>query len=79
MDAFEIGDLVEVKKNNDLSPTLRFFYNKKGMVSRLISESFHGNKILMKEWEVLFADGRRTSFKNYELNLVARANEKQNS
>ena len=47
--------------------------------SRLISESFHGNKILMKEWEVLFADGRRTSFKNYELNLVARANEKQNS
>tara|TARA_Y100000034_G_scaffold111804_1_gene145222 strand:- start:678 stop:902 length:225 start_codon:yes stop_codon:yes gene_type:complete len=73
MSDFDIGDLVEVKKNNDLSPTLRFFHNKKGMISRLISESHKGNKILLIEWEVLFADGKRASFKDYELNLVAKA------
>jgi len=73
MSDFEIGDLVEVKKNNDLSPTLRFFYNKRGMISRLISESHKDNKRLWIEWEVLFADGKRASFKNYELNLVAKA------
>ena len=73
MNAFEIGDLVEVKKNNDLSPTLRFFHNKKGMIARLISESHKGEKTLLIEWEVLFADGKRAAFKHYELNLVAKA------
>jgi len=73
MSDFEVGDLVEVKKNNDLSPTLRFFYNKQGMIFRLISESRKDNKKLWIEWEVLYADGKRASFKNYELNLVAKA------
>ena len=73
MNDFEVGDLVEVKKNNDLSPTLRFFYNKKGMISRLISESHKGDKRLWMEWEILYSDGRRASFKNYELDLVAKA------
>ena len=35
MSDFGIGDLVEVKKDGGLSPTLRFFYNKRGMISRL--------------------------------------------
>ena len=73
MNALEIGDLVEVKKNNDLSPTLRFFYNKKGMIVRLMSESHKAGKTLLMEWEVLFADGKRACFKDYELDLVAKA------
>tara|TARA_Y100000310_G_C20255523_1_gene611155 strand:+ start:67 stop:303 length:237 start_codon:yes stop_codon:yes gene_type:complete len=77
MSDFEIGDLVEVKKDNDLSPTLRFYYNKKGMIVKLTSESHKSNSILLQEWEILFADGKRTIFKNYELALVARANEKK--
>jgi len=71
---FDIGDLVEVKKNKDLSPTLRFFYNKQGMIHRIISESMRGEKIYIIDYEVLFADGKKSSFKNYELNLIARAN-----
>ena len=71
---FEIGDLVEVKKDNELSPTLRFFHNKRGMVTRLISESHYAGKTLLMEWEILFADGKRAYFKNHELNLVTRAN-----
>ena len=74
---FEIGDLVEVKKDKDLSPTLRFYYNKRGMIVRLTSESHRNNRILLKEWEILFADGKRTIFKNYELVLIAKANKKK--
>jgi len=73
---FEIGDLVEVKKDNELSPTLRFFHNKKGMIVRLMSESCLGNEPLLIEWEILFANGRRAIFKSHELNLVSRANKK---
>jgi hypothetical protein len=76
MGDLEVGDLVEVIKNNDLSPTLRFFHNKQGMIVRLIAESRHLDEHL-KEWEVLFADGRRAAFKHYELKLIAKANEKQ--
>ena len=76
MRGFEIGDLVEVKKDNELSPTLRFFHNKKGMIARLISESHRAGEVLSVEWEVLFADGKRAPFKNHELNLVSRANKK---
>ena len=73
MGVFHIGDLVEVKKNKKLSPTLRFFYNTKGMIIRVVSESHHNNKIFIREWEVLFATGKRASFKEYELVLIAKA------
>tara|TARA_R110000824_G_C14852862_1_gene640308 strand:- start:288 stop:521 length:234 start_codon:yes stop_codon:yes gene_type:complete len=73
---FEIGDLVEVKKDNELSPTLRFFHNKKGMIVRIISERHSAGKTLLVEWEVLFADGKRAYFKNHELKLVSRVNKK---
>tara|TARA_R110000824_G_scaffold114432_2_gene264941 strand:- start:117 stop:350 length:234 start_codon:yes stop_codon:yes gene_type:complete len=73
---FEIGDLVEVKKDNELSPTLRFFHNKKGMIARLISESHNASKTLLVEWEILFADGKRATFKSHELKLISRANKK---
>ena len=71
---FDIGDLVEVKKSNDLSPTLRFFHDKQGMIVRLTSESMHGGNIYLREWEILFANGKRASFKSYELNLIAMVN-----
>ena len=76
MREFEIGDLVEVKKDNELSPTLRFFHNKKGMITRLISESHSASKTLLVEWEILFADGKRATFKSHELKLVSRVNKK---
>lgn len=71
MNVFDVGDLVEVKKSNDLSPTLRFFHNKKGMIVRLVTESTRGGSLYMREWEVLFSNGKRATFKNYELNLIS--------
>lgn len=76
MDCLDVGDLVEVKKDTSLSPSLRFFHNKKGMIKRLVSESCHGNKIKIREWEILFADGKRGTFKDFELTLVSSANKK---
>ena len=77
MDLLEVGDLVEVKKSNDLSPTLRFFHNKQGMIVRLVTESLRGNSIFMREWEILFAHGKRAVFKDYELVLIAKAHERK--
>tara|TARA_Y100000034_G_scaffold107662_1_gene137400 strand:- start:223 stop:468 length:246 start_codon:yes stop_codon:yes gene_type:complete len=71
---FHIGDLVEVKKSNDLSPTLRFFYNKKGMITKIISESHRSENLYMKEFEIMFSDGKRASFKDYELIMITKAN-----
>jgi hypothetical protein len=70
---FEVGDLVEVKKNNALSPTLRFFHNKKGFLVRISSESHKNNKVFSTEWEILFSDGKRAIFKDYEICLIAKA------
>jgi hypothetical protein len=75
--ALEVGDLVEVKKSNDLSPTLRFFHNKQGMVVRLVTESMRGNDTFMREWEILFAHGKRAVFKDYELVLISKAHERK--
>jgi hypothetical protein len=46
---FEKGDLVEVKKNNALSPTLRFFYNKRGLLVRIVAESYKNNKLYSRQ------------------------------
>jgi hypothetical protein len=73
---FEVGDLVEVKKNNTLSPTLRFFHNKRGFLVRIIAESHKNNKVFLREWEILFSDGKRAAFKEYEIVLIAKAKEK---
>ena len=70
---FEVGDLVEVKKSNDLSPTLRFYHDKQGMIVRLTSESMHGGSVFLREWEILFVNGKRASFKSYELNLISKS------
>jgi len=73
---FSIGDLVEVAKNNSLSPTLRFFHNKKGFLVRIVAESHRNNEVFLREWEILFSDGKRAVFKEYELRLIAKAKEK---
>jgi hypothetical protein len=75
VDLLEVGDLVEVKKSNDLSPTLRFFHNKRGMIVRLVTESLRGNDTFMREWEILFTHGKRAVFKDYELVLISKADE----
>ena len=72
---FEKGDLVEVKKNNALSPTLRFFYNKRGLLVRIVAESYKNNKLYSRQWEILFSNGKRFCFKEYELILIAKAKE----
>ena len=77
METLEVGDLVEVKKSNDLSPTLRFFYNKQGMIVRLVAESMRGNDTFMREWEILFTHGKRGVFKDYELVLISKSNDRQ--
>ena len=69
MHTFTIGDLVEVKKNKDLSPSLRFFHNRKGMIVRKVSEGYSLNEIYV-EWCVMFSDQKTAVFKDYELNLV---------
>ena len=73
MTDFKVGDLVRVKKSTDLSPILRFFHNKIGMVTSLIAESQKNGRVYMREYAVLFSDGKRASFKDYELILVADA------
>jgi len=77
MTDFGIGDLVEVKKDGGLSPTLRFFHNKKGMIIKRESESHS----LMEcytyiVWKVMFPNQKTAVFKDYELTLVSSANKK---
>jgi hypothetical protein len=73
MDNFEIGDLVEVKKDTGLSPTLRFYHNKHGMIVRVKKERQRVNKVYCEEYEVLFPDGKRVIFAVGELELVSQA------
>jgi len=72
-----IGDLVEVKKDGGLSPALRFYHNKKGMIIKRESESHS----LMEcytyiTWKVIFPNQKTAVFKDYELTLVSSANKK---
>ncbi len=76
MDNFEIGDLVEVKKDTALSPILRFYHNKHGMIIRVKREYRRGNMVVHEEFEVLFPDGKRVLFRLDELVLVSRATKK---
>jgi len=77
MHDFGIGDLVEVKKDGGLSPTLRFFHNKRGIIIKKESE---GRGIVEHytsvEWKVLFSNQKSAVFKDYELNLIATARQK---
>ena len=76
MTDFGIGDLVEVKKDKELSPALRFFHNKKGMI---IEKESEGHNILCGtfiEWRILFPNQKTAVFKDYELNLIATPNKK---
>ena len=73
MDNFEIGDLVEVKKDTALSPILRFYHNKHGMIIRVKREYRKRGMVVYEEFEVLFPDGKRVIFKLDELKLVSQA------
>jgi hypothetical protein len=67
---FKIGDLVEVKKDNDLNPSLRFFHNKQGMIIKKQSETHNSIAGIFVEWKILFSDQKTAIFKDYELNLI---------
>ena len=69
MYTFTIGDLVEVKKDKDLSPSLRFFHNRKGMIIKRASEGYHLDNLFV-EWVVMFPDNKTAIFKDYELEIV---------
>jgi hypothetical protein len=45
------------------------------MVTSLIAESQKNGRVYMREYAVLFSDGKRASFKDYELVLVADLND----
>jgi len=74
---FAIGDLVEVKKNKELSPSLRFFHNRQGMIIKKEAESLNLIAGIFIEWRVMFPNQKTAVFKDYELNLVANPYEKQ--
>jgi len=71
MHDFGVGDLVEVKKDNELSPALRFFHNKRGMIIEKESEGHNSICGTFIEWRVLFPSQKSAIFKDYELNLIA--------
>lgn len=78
MELIEVGDLVEVKRDKDLSPTLRFYFNKKGIVTKkfVLEEDFDFGGIMQYEWVVLFDNGKAAVFRDYELKIVAKASKK---
>ena len=73
MHDFKVGDLVTVKKNKELSSTLRFFHNKQGMIVEKESEGYSMTTVYV-EWRVLFPNQKSAVFKDFELILLASAN-----
>ena len=73
MHDFKVGDLVTVKKNKELSSTLRFFHNKQGMIVGKESEGYSMTTVYV-EWRVLFPNQKSAVFKDFELILLASAN-----
>ena len=47
------------------------------MIVRLVTESLRGNDTFMREWEILFTHGKRAVFKDYELVLISKADERK--
>lgn len=73
MHDFEVGDLVTVKKDKTLSPTLRFYHGKQGMIIKKESEGYTMTTLFV-EWRVLFPNQKSVIFKDCELILLASAN-----
>ena len=67
---FKIGDLVQVKQSNELSLTLRFWYNKLGIIIKIIKAEGE----LYNQYKVMFERNKYSIFNEFELELMARAN-----
>jgi len=65
---FEIGDLVEVRRDNDLNPVLRFYYDKKAIITRILQIEAD------KKYIIIFETGRTFLAQGIELKLIAKAN-----
>ena len=74
----EIGDLVKVKKDSNLSPALRFHYNKTGIITGTIDEEDHPGWIISERYDyiILFSDGSRGVFRFCDLDIISKANQK---
>lgn len=73
MHDFKVGDLVAVKKDKKLSPTLRFYHGKQGMIIKKESEGYTMTTLFV-EWRVLFPNQKSVIFKDCELILLSNAN-----
>lgn len=73
----EVGDLVKVKKDKDLSPALRFHYNKTGIVIDTIDEEDHPGWIMSERYDyiVLFSDGTKGVFRISDLNVISKVSD----
>jgi len=67
---FKIGDLVQVKQSKELSLTLRFWYNKLGIIIKIIKAEGE----LYNQYKVMFERSKYSIFNEFELELMARAN-----
>ena len=60
----DIGDLVEVRRERHLNPALRFYYGKKGIVTKILE--------LDRRYVILFENGRTMVLRDYEINIIAK-------
>jgi len=60
----DVGDLVEVRRDSDLNPALRFYYGKKGIVTKVFE--------LDRRYVILFENGRTMVLRGYEINILAK-------
>jgi len=65
---FEVGDLVEVKQDSDLNPVLRFYYNKKAIITEILN-GVHNSRYI-----IIFENGKTFLAHKFELTLKAKAN-----
>ena len=60
----DVGDLVEVRRERHLNPALRFYYGKKGIVTKVLE--------LDRRYVILFENGKTMVLRGYEINILAK-------
>lgn len=61
----DIGDLVEVRRDSDLNPALRFYYGKKGIVTKVLDTRD-------RRYAVLFENSRTMILHGFEIKILAK-------
>ena len=60
----DVGDLVEVRRDSKLNPALRFYYGKKGIVTKVFE--------LDRRYAVLFENSRTMILHGFEIKILAK-------